>query len=260
MNIIIARHAGFCFGVKRATDAAEAALSGGGRICTLGRLIHNDGYTKSLRERGVEEIGTGDIDGIAADAAKGEKITVIIRAHGEIRENLEKLQALRDKYENFTLLDCTCPYVNKVRRIAAENSGEGKLFILIGSKEHPEVRGIMSCCSSGGMVFANAGELEAFLNGGNAPKAGSVKVSIAAQTTQKLSEWKKCLKILKKLYTNVKSTRFLVLFYYLISSINFSIFCIKSIFSNSLGPSTYILIIGSVPLGLTTIRAFGLSI
>ena len=204
MNIIIARHAGFCFGVKRATDAAEAALSGGGRICTLGRLIHNDGYTKSLRERGVEEIGAGDIDGIAADAARGEKITVIIRAHGEIRENLEKLQALRDKYENFTLLDCTCPYVNKVRRIAAENSGEGKLFILIGSKEHPEVRGIMSCCSSGGMVFANAGELEAFLNGGNAPKAGSVKVSIAAQTTQKLSEWKKCLKILKKLYTNAE--------------------------------------------------------
>ena len=204
MEIRVASHAGFCFGVRRATEAAEAALSGGGRIYTLGRLIHNDGYIQSLKERGVEEISSDDIDSVCERARGGEKITVVIRAHGEIKENLEKLQRCSAENRCFTLLDCTCPYVNKVRRIAAENSGEGRLFILIGSAEHPEVRGIMSCCRGEGKVFGSALELERWMHSENAPAPGSVRISIAAQTTQKLSEWKKCLKILKKLYTNAE--------------------------------------------------------
>ena len=204
MEIRVASHAGFCFGVRRATEAAEAALSGGGRIYTLGRLIHNDGYIQSLKERGVGEISSDDIDSVCERARGGEKITVVIRAHGEIKEDLEKLQRCSAENRCFTLLDCTCPYVNKVRRIAAENSGEGRLFILIGSAEHPEVRGIMSCCRGEGKVFGSALELERWMHSENAPAPGSVRISIAAQTTQKLSEWKKCLKILKKLYTNAE--------------------------------------------------------
>ena len=81
MNIEIAKHAGFCFGVRRATDCAEKALAAGeGKIYTLGRLIHNDGYTDNLRRRGVSEISADDIDGICKRAEKGEEITVIIRA------------------------------------------------------------------------------------------------------------------------------------------------------------------------------------
>lgn len=204
MEIRVASHAGFCFGVRRATEAAEAALSGGGRIYTLGRLIHNDGYIQSLKERGVGEISSDDIDSVCERARGGEKITVVIRAHGEIKEDLEKLQRCSAENRCFTLLDCTCPYVNKVRRIAAENSGEGRLFILIGSAEHPEVRGIMSCCRGEGKVFGNAMELERWIHSENAPAPDTVRISIAAQTTQKLSEWKKCLKILKKLYTNAE--------------------------------------------------------
>lgn len=204
MEIRVASHAGFCFGVRRATEAAEAALSGGGRIYTLGRLIHNDGYIQSLKDRGVMEISSEDIDSVCERARGGEKITVVIRAHGEIKENLEKLQRCSAENRCFTLLDCTCPYVNKVRRIAAENSGEGRLFILIGSAEHPEVRGIMSCCRGEGKVFGNAMELERWIHSENAPAPDTVRISIAAQTTQKLSEWKKCLKILKKLYTNAE--------------------------------------------------------
>ena len=85
MEIRVASHAGFCFGVRRATEAAEAALSGGGRIYTLGRLIHNDGYIQSLKERGVGEISSDDIDSVCERARGGEKITVVIRAHGEIK-------------------------------------------------------------------------------------------------------------------------------------------------------------------------------
>ncbi len=202
MEIRVADHAGFCFGVKRATNEAEAALERGeGKIYTLGRLIHNDGYTAGLRARGVREISANDIDSVCREAEAGEVITVVIRAHGEIKENLEKLKGCAEKYPNLRVLDCTCPYVIKVRRIAEENSGEGKLFILIGAADHPEVQGIMSCTKGEGRVFANAEELSAFIASPDAPKDDSVVVTLAAQTTQKLSEWKKCWEIIKKVYT-----------------------------------------------------------
>ena len=83
MNITVARHAGFCFGVRRATETLEKAIEkGGSRIVTLGRLIHNDGYCRSLKERGVEQISVADIPALCKAAEAGEAITVVIRAHG----------------------------------------------------------------------------------------------------------------------------------------------------------------------------------
>lgn len=203
MNIRVADNAGFCFGVRRATEATEAAAKGDGAIYTLGRLIHNDGYVSELKKRGVGEISADDIDEICRRAEKGEKITVVIRAHGETVDNLSRLKAIAEKYKNFTYIDCTCPYVNKVRKIANENSGDGKLFILIGAAEHPEVRGIMSCCKGESIVFSSAEELEEWANDEETKeKIKNIQISVAAQTTQKLSEWKKCLKIIKKLCTN----------------------------------------------------------
>ena len=80
-EIRVARHAGFCFGVKRATDVAEkmAKEADGkqGRIYTLGRLIHNDGYVALLREKGVGELSPEEIPTICSRAEVGEKITVI---------------------------------------------------------------------------------------------------------------------------------------------------------------------------------------
>ncbi len=206
--ITVAKHAGFCFGVRRATDAVEHKLdeSAGGKIYTLGKLIHNDGYNASLKERGVGEISPDDIEDVERRVASGERITVVIRAHGEIKENLDRLENLAARYDNFELLDCTCPYVKKVRQIAAENSGEGKFFILLGAADHPEVRGIMSCLQGEGAVFANCEELENWQNGQNdensGAELGNLQVSLAAQTTQNLNEWKKTLKFAKKVYTN----------------------------------------------------------
>ncbi|MBQ4067418.1 MAG: 4-hydroxy-3-methylbut-2-enyl diphosphate reductase, partial [Clostridia bacterium] len=207
-EIRVAKHAGFCFGVKRATDVAEkmAGEKGAdcGRIYTLGRIIHNDGYVAQLKAKGVGELSQGDIPSVCERARGGERITVIIRAHGELLENLEVLKACEKETGNLKVLDCTCPYVNKVRKIARENSGEGKLFILIGAAEHPEVQGIISCCRGESLVFDNAEAIEEWISSKKAPKMEEISVSVAAQTTQKLSEWKKCLEILKKLYTNAK--------------------------------------------------------
>ncbi len=202
MNIQVAKHAGFCFGVRRATKAAEDALERGeGAIYTLGRLIHNDGYVADLQHRGMGEISPRDLDDICRRAESGERITVIIRAHGEVRENLSRLLTCAQNHENLTVLDCTCPYVTKVREIAAAHSGENQLFILIGAADHPEVQGIMSCCRGAGRVFDSAAALSRWISA-EAVKYEKYQVSVAAQTTQKLSEWKKCLKIIKKVYTN----------------------------------------------------------
>lgn len=162
MNVVIASHAGFCFGVRRATDAVEKEIekADGYRIFTLGRLIHNESYIRTLERAGVSEISGDDIPRIVERAEKGEHITVVIRAHGELKENLDVLEKCAAENENFRLLDCTCPYVKKVRRIAAENSGDGKFFILLGAPDHPEVRGIMSCVRGCGAVYKSADELE----------------------------------------------------------------------------------------------------
>ena len=203
MKIEIAASAGFCFGVRRATKTLEDEIASGSRtVYTLGRLIHNDGYNRSLEERGVRSISSDGLGDVIARARSGEPTTVVVRAHGEDRRVLGELEAAREECPDFRVLDCTCPYVDKVRRIAEENSGPDSLFILIGAAEHPEVRGIMSCCRGDGLVFPDADSLERWICSDESLKYRRCRVSIAAQTTQKMSEWKKCLKIIEKVYTN----------------------------------------------------------
>ncbi len=207
-QIRIAENAGFCFGVRRATglleDALEKARLTGEKVYTLGHIIHNTVYLEDVRRRGAVCISHDELDGLEDSLAAGQRAVLIIRAHGEQRETVERLCAMTARYEGFTLLDGTCPYVEKVRRIAKENSGEGHAFILIGAAEHPEVRGIMSCCvdPSHGFVFRDGAELAAFLSTEKDGILADLSVSMAAQTTQKLSEWKFCLEILEKVYTN----------------------------------------------------------
>ena len=204
MNVTVASHAGFCFGVRRATEAIERAIrDGGSRIFTLGRLIHNDGYCTSLAARGVTEIAAEVLPDVLRMAETGERVTVVVRAHGELSSVLETLSAAAARCPALSVLDCTCPFVEKVRRIAREHSGPDDFFLLLGAREHPEVRGIMSCAGDGA-VFADADELSRLIDEEKLPAPGTKRLSVASQTTQKLSEWEKSLKILKKVYTNAR--------------------------------------------------------
>ncbi len=205
MDIRIAEHAGFCFGVKRATGELERAISEaeeGRKVYTLGKIIHNEHYTDSLRSLGVEEVSRGDIPAILAAADRGDAITLVIRAHGELEEIMCALREAEKRNPAFRLLDCTCPYVRKVRDIAVENSGDGRVFVLIGNAEHPEVEGIMSCAAGEKVVLADSDAVEAWISGQFAPKNSQNSIVVAAQTTQNMSEWKKSIKIIKKVYTN----------------------------------------------------------
>ena len=204
MKITVASHAGFCFGVRRATEAVENAIKeGNSHIYTLGRLIHNDGYCQSLRDAGVGEITAADIPALCERARSGEAITVVIRAHGEVETVVRQLRDCEAECSSLRVLDCTCPFVEKVRRIAKEHSGEDKAFFLLGTEDHPEVRGIMSCAQEG-TVFSGADHLQRLLKNDPGSEMTNKTVSIASQTTQKLSEWKKSLEILKKVYTNAQ--------------------------------------------------------
>ena len=204
-SITIAEHAGFCFGVKRATDRLEEAIQRakeGERIYTLGHLIHNETYNESLRRRGVEAVDTETVESLAKQADAEHPVTVLVRAHGCPKQTEQLLGKLAEENPHFQWLDCTCPYVKKIHRIAAENSGEEQFFILMGAANHPEVVGIMSYFEGEKYVAANAEELETVLLqqvGDNLHKKTPI---MAAQTTLNLLNWQKSQKNIKKVCTN----------------------------------------------------------
>ncbi len=208
MPVTLAENAGFCFGVKRATDTLEAAVAAaepGRKIYTLGHIIHNDTYNKSLADRGVMTADEADIERIASESSDSSPATVFIRAHG-ITAELDRLLAdCKAKNPYFDVVDCTCPYVKKIHRIADENGREGQLAIVLGNRDHPEVKGIVSHFKGECRVFGSADEIEEFFSDGdnaNLSKITNNPPVAVAQTTQKLSEWYKTQKVLKKLCTN----------------------------------------------------------
>ena len=207
MSVTIAKNSGFCFGVKRATDSLERAIEDrcdGERIYTLGHLIHNDIYNKMLEQRGVRTVKIEDAPALAESADALSPVTLFIRAHGIPKEDEELLARLSAENEHFRYVDCTCPYVKKIHRIAKENSGKDSFFLLFGAKEHPEVVGIMSYADCDKAVFADSDELCRMLDEGVLKNLNNKTPVIASQTTQKLSEWKKSQEIFKKVYTNAR--------------------------------------------------------
>ena len=210
-DITVAKHAGFCFGVKRATDmiAEKIAARDGDRIFTLGKLIHNDTYNAGLAAAGVGVTSIEELEQLAASTETGNPVTVFVRAHGVTKQTSELLTSLSEKYTGFSFVDCTCPYVKKIHKIAAENSkpeveGEEPIFILLGAESHPEVVGIVSYFEGQSFVFSTAQEIEEAAKNKKLPINSNIVPVMAAQTTQKLTEWKYSLKVIKKLYTNVK--------------------------------------------------------
>ena len=205
MTVTIEKNAGFCFGVKRATDEIERRIvenKGNERIYTLGTLIHNETYNKSLRDRGVCVTDVAGAVELAKTASADSPVTVFVRAHGIPLCDENILRQLSESNPYFTYKDCTCPFVKKIHKIAADNSSEDNVFILLGGAEHPEVVGIMSYFEGEKYTVNSAEALEKLLEGENGRKILQKLPILAAQTTQNLSEWKKSQQILKKLYTN----------------------------------------------------------
>jgi len=130
MRVQVARSAGFCFGVRRAIDEMERLLKDGGPVYTLGPIIHNPQVVADLASRGAVVIER------PGDAPSGA--TVVIRAHGVGRETMEILASRGAK-----VVDATCPFVSRIHDMADQAASSGCPVIVIGDKEHPEVKGIL---------------------------------------------------------------------------------------------------------------------
>lgn len=190
MKVILAETAGFCYGVKRAVDIAENTA--GERIYTLGSLIHNKHVTSALSEKGIKEAQS--IDEIPPDA------TVIIRSHGAGHAELEAL-----KERGNTVIDATCPNVAKIHRIVKDASDRGRVPVIIGTKDHPEVRAICGWANTGitgkePVVFRDENDLRERMETELPDR--STPICVVHQTTGIKRQVKICDEILKKEYTN----------------------------------------------------------
>ncbi len=146
MEVILAKTAGFCFGVKLAVDCVYDK-SKNDKIYTYGPIIHNKNVVKDLEKQGVE---------IIEDLEKDINGKVIIRSHGVTPKVYELLNE-----KNLDYIDCTCPFVKKIHRIVDENYKNGKNIIIIGNKNHPEIIGINGFCNNTALI---ANSIEEFNN------------------------------------------------------------------------------------------------
>lgn len=189
MRVILAKTAGFCFGVDRAVNMAYELANSGARAATLGQLIHNSLVTDDLAAKGVRIISS------PAEAQRGE--TVIIRAHGVAAEVYEEL-----KGAGAEICDATCPFVKKIHRIVAENSGEDTEVFIAGDPNHPEVIGIKGHCKGEVNIFNSEAELDEIIK--NDGKNYEKRIIAVSQTTFSQKVWKICKEKIKKYYTNAK--------------------------------------------------------
>ena len=206
-TVEIAQYAGFCFGVKRAVEALEKVvqtLPEGGMISTLGHLIHNESYVRSLEARGIFSVSEEEAIQSAEQATKDQPFVLIIRAHGVPLCMQQKLEDIAAQNPHFTLVDCTCPFVQKLQKVALSINPEKEFFLLLGDKAHPEVKGVMSRFSGEKYTFDTPEALKELLLHRNVQKSDGKIPILAAQTTQNLCKWNKSKKIVEKLYTNAK--------------------------------------------------------
>lgn len=189
MRVILAKTAGFCFGVDRAVNMAYELAYSGARAATLGQLIHNSLVTDDLAAKGVRIISS------PAEAQRGE--TVIIRAHGVAAEVYVEL-----KGTGAEICDATCPFVKKIHRIVAENSGEDTEVFIAGDPNHPEVIGIKGHCKGEVNIFNSEAELDEIIK--NDGKNYDKRIIAVSQTTFSQKVWKICKEKIKKYYTNAK--------------------------------------------------------
>ncbi len=187
-EIILAKTAGFCFGVDRAVNLVYDLVNEGKKVCTLGPIIHNAQLVADLESKGVKIID--DI----SEAPNG--YTVVVRTHGVEKNVLDELEK-----KDIEFVNATCPFVTKIHNIVKKQD-EDTVVLIAGDKNHPEVLGIKSYCKGASFVFKDEKELEKIIQNNEIVQKNNV--ICVAQTTFSLNEQKKCKKIFKKLCTNCK--------------------------------------------------------
>jgi 4-hydroxy-3-methylbut-2-enyl diphosphate reductase len=167
MEVLIAEHSGFCFGVKRAVKMAfNAAENPENEVHTLGPLIHNPQVVGRLSEQGVKKVDSLD------EITEG---VVILRSHG-----VASPQITADaEAKGLTVLDATCPFVTNAQRYAKQLVDEGYQVVMVGDRHHPETLSVVGHAGGEILVTEDFDTIKEWLN-----RFTKKRVGIISQTTQ----------------------------------------------------------------------------
>lgn len=192
MEIVLAKTAGFCFGVKRAVDTVYNEINDDRdvEVFTYGPIIHNEEVVNDLDKKGV--VAIDENKSLFEYFQNDKKHKVIIRSHGVGKHVYDELE----KY-GVQIIDATCPFVKKIHKIVKEESEKGKGIIIIGDESHPEVIGIKGWSISEPFVLDNAKDAENLILN---PEKDYV---IVAQTTFNSIKFKELVEIFRKKYYNI---------------------------------------------------------
>lgn len=162
MRVVVARHAGVCYGVERALKLAGEAATSDQRVATLGPLIHNPQAVAALQEKGVGVASTLD------DVPEG---TLVIRSHG-----VDPAVIVAAEQKGLRVVDATCPFVRAAHTCAAELAAGGYGVVIVGESDHPEVEGILAYAGGRAIIVQRASDLPRRLPG--------KRIGVVVQTTQ----------------------------------------------------------------------------
>jgi len=175
LEVVIAKHAGFCFGVKRALQLAEEARkSRPGEVATLGEIIHNPQVVERLRQAGVRQVES------PTEMKAG---TLILSCHGvgpEIREEAEKA--------GLEVIDATCPFVARAQKLVSLLAKEGYEIVIFGDRGHREVMGLEGYGRGKARIIQNVEEAKEL--------AFRQKLGVVVQTTQEIGRYQELLSLL----------------------------------------------------------------
>ena len=161
MKVFVAEQCGFCAGVKNAISLAQEVLKMDKAVYSLGPIIHNNDVVNKLAAMGLHTVGS--IDEISSGS-------VLIRSHGAAPAEIEQLKA-----KGLKIIDATCVLVKRVQKIASQLEQDGYTVVVLGNKDHPEVKAVVGCLK-GATVVACEDDLEKL------PTDGSL--GVICQTTQ----------------------------------------------------------------------------
>jgi len=181
MTITLADSAGFCFGVKRAVDTVYHLLEDKEKkVYTLGPIIHNEQVVQDLNANGV-----GVVCNPEEISGEDDNATLVIRSHGVSQDVIRRIKEKGLCYE-----DATCPFVKKIHQTVEEYSAKSYRIIIIGSKDHPEVQGILGWTNGRGTVIETAEEAEDF-----SLADPQEKICIVSQTTFNYKKFQELVEI-----------------------------------------------------------------
>jgi 4-hydroxy-3-methylbut-2-enyl diphosphate reductase len=164
MRVTVAKSAGFCSGVRRALKIAYETAEQGGDVFMLGGIVHNEDVLRDIAAAGIVQIH---------ELADGNGATLLISAHGVPLETLERAREL-----GYRVVDATCPMVKAIHRTALELEQAGRTVIVIGDRDHDEVRGIVGQLQTEAIVVDSVADVD-----GDVMKAVD-KAGVVVQSTQ----------------------------------------------------------------------------